>query len=110
VSDRLDEVGGTGETHKVDRYIARIAATITIDCMAPHMDNRDKVYRCIARVAATITFVLHGYRVMVAYKLNNPMIVLVDGREDELNVIDGQRGRREARRNDSVIAKRGSLL
>ncbi len=52
----------------------------------------------------------YWYRVMVAYKLNNPMIVLVDGREDELNDIDGQRGRREARRNDSVIAKRGSLL
>ena len=47
----------------------------------------------------------YWYRVMVAYKLNNPMIVLVDGREDELNDIDGQRGRREARRNDSVIAK-----
>lgn len=47
----------------------------------------------------------YWYRVMVAYKLNNPMIVLVDGREDELNDIDGQRGRREARRNDSEIAK-----
>ena len=59
VSARLDEVGGTGKTYKVDRYIAHIAATITIDCMALHMDDRDKVDRCITR-AATITIVLHG--------------------------------------------------